>query len=65
MRMPLPLMPHLMRLPANCPRLHAPRSSGPPVPEFLVKGVTQEQARQVADAALPVVNKALGGCGVP
>ncbi|PNW83154.1 hypothetical protein CHLRE_06g308950v5 [Chlamydomonas reinhardtii] len=43
---------------------HFVSRSGPPVPEFLVKGVTQEQARQVADAALPVVNKALGYVGV-
>ncbi|KAG2436095.1 hypothetical protein HYH02_011606 [Chlamydomonas schloesseri] len=43
---------------------HFVSRSGPPVPEFLVKGVTQEQARQAADAALPVINKALGYVGV-
>ncbi len=50
----------LCRLPRLLPPSLATNSSGPPVPEFLVKGVTQEQARQAADAALPVINKALG-----
>lgn len=34
--------------------------SGPPVPALLVCGVSENDARKLFDAALPVVNNALG-----
>ncbi len=39
--------------------------SGPPVPQAMLTGITEADARKYAEAARPAINKVLGerGCG--